>query len=159
MASSRDVVTAWRIVRPAYAANAFDGEGARVSGGRWNSPGRRVVYTADSVALAALEMLVHLQSSALLSQYVVIPCRFPRRLIKIVDAAALPANWSASPAPAAVRRLGDEWLTRRTSAVLSVPSAVIESERNYLLNPQHPDFASIVIDSARPFVFDARLAR
>lgn len=159
MASSRDLVTAWRIVKAPYAANAFDGEGARLGGGRWSSQGRRVVYTADSAALAALELLVHLQSNAVLSQYVVIPCRFPRRLITTIDIGALPANWSASPAPADVQRLGDAWLTSRRTAVLSVPSAVIETERNYLLNPRHPDFASILIEPARPFAFDPRLTR
>jgi RES domain-containing protein len=159
MASSRDVVTAWRIVTTPYAPTAFDGEGARITGGRWNSPGRRAIYTADSIALAALELLVHLQNSAVLSQYVMIACRFPRRLVTAVDPGTLPANWNASPAPAAVRRIGDEWLANGTTPVLSVPSAVIDAERNYVLNPQHPDFASLAIEPPRAFAFDIRLAR
>lgn len=159
MASSRDIVTAWRIVKAAYAASAFDGEGARITGGRWNSAGRRMTYTADSIPLAALELLVHLQNTALIAEYVVVPCHFPRRLITTIDPAALPARWQASPAPAALRRLGDAWLTRRTTPVLSVPSAVIDSERNYLLNPEHPDLGSIIIEAPRAFNFDPRLVR
>jgi RES domain-containing protein len=106
-----------------------------------------------------IELLVHLQNTAVLSQYVVIGCRFPRRLVTTVDPDTLPANWNASPAPAAVRRLGDEWLANGTTPALSVPSAVINAERNYVLNPQHPDFASITIQRPRAFVFDIRLGR
>ena len=159
MASSPDAVTAWRIVKAAYAVNAFSGDGARITGGRWSSPGRRAVYTAESIALAALELLVHLQSSEVLGQYVVIPCRFRRVQVTAVDTVTLPADWRTTPAPPALRAIGDQWLDSGATAVLSVPSAVVEGERNYILNPMHRDFASISIDQARTFTFDARLLR
>lgn len=157
MAFSPDLVTSWRIVKSAYAASAFDGEGARIAGGRWTSPGRRAAYTAESISLAALEMLVHLGSSAVLAQYVVIPCSFPRRFITTIDRAMLHADWRMSPPLDSLRRIGDQWLTRKTTAVLSVPSAVINGERNYLLNPEHTDFAAIEFDRPRSFAFDPRL--
>jgi len=157
MASSREYVTAWRIVKSAYAKNAFDGGGARLTGGRWSSPGRAATYTAGSVALATLEMLVHLQNAALLETYVLIPCRFQRRYITTVDPSRLPRNWRQSPAPAALRRIGDEWLASRASVILDVPSAVVVEERNYLLNPAHDDFDFVTIGAPRPFRFDSRL--
>src|SRR5262245_29579658 len=69
-------LTAWRIVKARHAANAFDGEGARLEGGRWNSPGTPTVYTSQSAALAALELLVHLGRGSILSAYTLIPCTF-----------------------------------------------------------------------------------
>lgn len=158
MASSRNVITAWRIVKTAHAAEAFSGIGAYRWGGRWNSRGRRAVYTAESVALAALELLVHLQSTGPLDDYVVIACRFPARHITSIDEETLPANWRDSPVPAAVRAIGDQWLERHASPVLAVPSAVVSSEHNYILNPEHPQFDAVDIDEPRPFTFDPRLA-
>ena len=159
MASSPDIVTAWRIVKARYAASAFDGEGARLTGGRWTSPGRAAVYTADSIALAALELLVHLQSTTALDQYVVIPCRLQRRHITTVDAGSLPPDWRISPSRPTVRRIGDKWLDSGVTAVLSVPSVVVEEERNYILNPNHRDFSAITFEAPRTFAFDPRLRR
>lgn len=153
-------VTAWRICKAKYAVapfNPFDGEGARRTGGRWNSAGRRVVYTSQAASLAAMEMLVHLDDSALLLSYSLIPVTIPAKLIEELDPASLPQTWRESPGPVELQVLGDTWLTRAASAVLRVPSAVIESEYNYLLNPEHPNFPQLVIGDSRPFKFDPRL--
>jgi RES domain-containing protein len=151
------VVTVSRIVKAKYASSAFDGEGARINGGRWNSPGSSVVYTASSGALAALEMLVHLGRSAILPSYVIVSCTFEEVLVSHVERSTLPGNWRSYPAPPALQRMGDEWLKRRESAVLEVPSVIIDTESNYLLNPTHPDFALVTIAAPRPFEFDLRL--
>ena len=151
------MLTAWRIVKARYAAAAFDGEGARVEGGRWNSPGSPMVYTAGSAALAALEMLVHLGRGATLPAYVLIACSFDEALVTHADRARLPAHWRAYPAPPELQLLGDAWLRSGVSAVLEVPSAVIPTEPNYLLNPRHPDFGSIVRSAPQRFEFDLRL--
>lgn len=149
--------TSWRIVKARHAATAFDGEGARLEGGRWNSPGSPMVYTAGSAALAALEMLVHLGRAATLPAYVLIACSFDEALVTRANRATLPANWRSYPAPPELQQLGDAWLRRGTSAVLEVPSAVIPTEPNYLLNPQHADFPSIARTAPQPFEFDLRL--
>ncbi len=149
--------TSWRIVKAAYAATAMDGEGARVNGGRWNSPGTALVYTAESRALAALELLAHLQSSEILQSYVTIPVTFDAALIRSDDRARLPAGWSASPPPAALKRIGDLWAAEKRSAVLQVPSAIVPDEHNFLLDPAHPDFASVEVGEASAFRFDRRL--
>jgi RES domain-containing protein len=150
-------ITAWRIVKARHAADAFDGKGARVEGGRWNSPGMPTVYTSQSAALAALEMLVHLGRASVLHGYVVIPCTFEDAMVSRLDRKRLPRNWRSYPAPGALQLIGDEWLTRGASAVLEVPSAVIETDSNYLLNPQHSDFQAIHVMDLRPFEFDVRL--
>ena len=93
-------VHAWRIVKRKYAKTAFSGEGARVFGGRWNSPGFPVVYTAGSHSLAALEMLVHLDSCELLNQYVVAEIEIDYSLITEFAHSRLPRNWRVDPAPA-----------------------------------------------------------
>ena len=149
--------TGWRIVKTKYAEQAFDGEGARLYGGRWNSPGVKMVYTSESMALAALEMLTHLGKSDLLAAYSRCAVHFDDSVITSLDRTLLPTNWRTYPAPPELQILGDTWVARGTSVVLEVPSVLIETERNYLLNPLHTDFGSLTIDEVEPFVFDARL--
>ncbi len=149
--------TAWRIVKARYARSAFDGEGAKRSGGRWTSAGRRAIYTSSTVALATLEMIAHLDSTALLPAYVLIEVTFPASLATSIDVAALPANWWKYPSPLELRVLGDAWLDAKTSAVLKVPSALVAVEDNYLINPEHPDFTLITTGPPLSFPVDPRL--
>ena len=153
------MTVAWRIAKRSRAASAFDGEGARLYGGRWNSPGHALVYTAENVSLAALELLVHLHGSALLASYSLRPATFAAALVTRIELAALPASWNGYPAPLRLRELGDAWIAHGKSAVLEVPSAVVPSEKNYLLNPAHRDFAKIALGPAQRFAFDRRLTR
>lgn len=150
-------ITSWRIVKAKRAATAFDGDGARIEGGRWNSPGVPAVYTSHSAALAALEMLVHLGRGSILGAYVLIPCTFDAHLMSRLDRKRLPKNWRSYPAPPELQLIGDEWVKSGASAVLEVPSAVIETDSNYLLNPGHATFRSIRIGRPQPFEFDLRL--
>ena len=152
-------MTAWRITKRKHARHAFSGEGAREFGGRWNNPGTAVVYTAQSQSLAALEMLVHLDSADLLEKYVLLAADFDRSLVKVVDASNLPRNWRADPPPAQVRSVGDEWVLGGSSAVLQVPSVLVPGENNFLLNPGHQDFARIGFGTPLAFRFDARLGK
>jgi RES domain-containing protein len=149
--------TGWRIVKTARLATAFDGEGARLHGGRWNSPGTALVYTAQSQALAALELLVHLQSSQLLVSYSSLSARFGDSAIEVLDPARLPRGWRQFPAPVALQQIGDRWAAERRSPVLQVPSALVPDELNFLLNPAHPDFGRIRLGAPIPFEFDPRL--
>lgn len=147
----------WRIVKAKHAAEAFSGEGARLFGGRWNCPGLAVVYTAESRSLAALEMLVHLNSRSLLAEYVIGRAVVQEKWIESVRIGSLPSNWREFPALPDLRAIGNRWLHAGTSAVFQVPSAVVEGEFNFLLNPTHPDFHKIKIEEFQPFVFDKRL--
>lgn len=147
----------WRIVKRSRTAGAFDGEGARRTGGRWNSPGTRVVYTAEHASLAALELLAHLQRSSVLMSYALIPCAIPEELLETLDRKVLPRPWRSSPAPSDLQRLGDAWAASMRSVALEVPSAIVEVESNVLLNPAHADFARIEIGEPMPFAYDLRL--
>jgi len=141
------VPTAWRIVKKRHAATAFDGEGARLFGGRWSSPGVPVVYVASTRSLAVLEMAVHLDRATLLASFVLIPCEFDDRLVTIVNRSALPLRWRRDPPPPELAAIGDAWVKQAGSAVFAVPSAIIEEETNFLLNPAHPNFSQIRIGS------------
>ena len=153
------MITSWRIVTRHRAAEAFTGEGAARFPGRWNARGARVVYTAQSAALAALEMLVHFDNEADLQPYVLFACSFAEELVEVVDRSALPRRWKEFPAPPELHQLGNAWLIARRTAVLQVPSAIVPTESNYLLNPEHPDFARITIGEPVPFSLDMRLLR
>lgn len=148
-------ISAYRIVKTKWVSSAFDGEGARRNGARWNSVGTRMVYTAESRSLAALEVLVNLEGPA--RGFSLVRCEFPEDFVEVLAAANLPTGWQASPAPAALAALGDAWVVRGSSLVLSVPSALTPDERNYLLNPSHPNFAQITIHTPEPFLYDERL--
>jgi RES domain-containing protein len=153
------IVAAWRITKRKHARHAFTGEGAREYGGRWNNPGTAIVYTAQSQALAALEMLVHLDSSNLLLKYVLIGVEFDDSLIAKLDPSALPQDWRSDPAPPELHSIGDNWVRAGSSAVLQVPSALVPGENNFLLNPEHRDFTQLLIGKPLPFGFDPRLVK
>lgn len=147
----------WRICKERFANTAFDGEGAFRDGGRWNSEGVRVVYVAGSAALATLEILVHVSEPDDLyrTPFVLIPVDFAADLV--TEPPALPPGWHEDPPPVAAAAIGDQWVESQTSLLLKVPSAVIHSEFNYLINPAHPRFGELIIGPAEPFQFDSRL--
>lgn len=151
------MISAWRISKTRYASTAFDGEGARRNGGRWNSVGTRVAYAAESVGLATLEVLVGLQDAAVLSSYSLVGANFPADIVEALDRNALPATWSHHPPSPETQRIGDLWVAEARSVVLKVPSAVVDAEYDYLINPQHPAFARVLIHAPRPFQLDPRL--
>jgi RES domain-containing protein len=151
-------ITAWRIFKKKYKSSAFTGEGARRFGGRWNSKGRPVIYSSASPSLAVLELLVHLQRQEVLGDYLLAAVTFDDTLVTSIPIARLPSNWRTYPAPAALKALGDRWIDAGASAVLRVPSVIIDTESNYLLNPVHSDFGRCVCGKPRPFKLDPRLA-
>ena len=151
------MLTAWRLTDEEFADDAFGGEGARRSGGRWNSPGHWVVYTAATASLAVLEFMANVEDREQLAFVVLASCTFDESLITHVNIDELPANWSDPEPPPELKMIGDEWIHSERSAVLSVPSVIIEHERNYLLNPAHDDFRKIKLSPPKPFRFDFRL--
>lgn len=151
------MITAWRIVPQQWANIAFDGEGARLHGGRWNSPGKPAVYLADSRALAALEVLVHLNPSMAAQCYQMIEVRFPASLVQTIDLEPLGDALTSPSVLPATQHAGDAWLSEGNSPVLQVVSSIISEEPNYVLNPKHPKFTRLKIGKARPFSFDPRL--
>lgn len=152
------VTTIWRIVTARFAETAFSGEGARLFGGRWNRKGLPVVYTAESRSLALLEMMV--QDDPLRARYLLIPALVPPQVsLREIDAAELGGDWRLLSARDHLQALGNDWLQRRESCILSVPSAVIPAERNFLINPLHPDFSKITLGAFESLETDVRLLR
>jgi|UniRef100_UPI00404A2C8A RES domain-containing protein len=149
---------AWRLVKEVHAPTAFGGEGAARAGGRWNSRGQHVVYASATQSLAVLEALVHLDFP-IVFHYVFFRIEFADRLITTLGDKSLPRDWQTNPPAAASQKLGDLWLQMAHSPVLAVPSAVVPTETNFVLNPSHPDFKQIKISKPVPFTIDDRLQR
>lgn len=148
--------SAWRLTKTKYLSSAWDGEGAKRSGGRWNSIGVPVVYTSATLSLALVEVLVHLPSG-ILPAYSAIPIEFEEFLVTNVGPGQLPANWKDYPPSAETQAIGDRWVADTRSPLLRVPSVVVANEFNYVLNPSHPDFSRVRIGTPIPFPFDPRL--
>ena len=149
---------AWRVCKKARARTAFDGEGARLHGGRWNHKGVPMVYCASTLALAMLEILVHLDSDELPDDYVSIEVDLPDPLEE-VDVRALPGNWRKAPGPAALMDIGSKWAKSGRSLALRVPSVIVPEEWNVLLNPKHADMLKIATRAPRKLTFDPRLRK
>lgn len=135
----------------------FDGTGARLHGGRWNSPGRAVIYSAETYAGAILEILVHANLNRIPRTHAVVTIEVPDDVaVECLAASDLP-GWD-KPDLSISRSFGDRWLVEARTAVLFVPSLVTRGrEHNVLLNPAHPDFARLTYSQPEPVVWDERL--
>lgn len=153
------IVTVWRLVDHRYTATAFDGTGAEITGGRFNSRGVKVVYTSDSLSLALLETLVRVNNRERLRRQVCIRATIDSGMVTELDPSDLPEGWDAIPPSAEVRLLGDAWTESRDSLVLRVPSVVVPQQSNYLINPQHPSISKLKIFKPIPVPIDDRLER
>ncbi|HVS52142.1 MAG TPA: RES family NAD+ phosphorylase [Opitutaceae bacterium] len=151
-------IVLWRLCAQHREPWAFTGEGSARRGGRWNPPGVRVIYCAESRSLAALEVLVNVDQPArlFLTAWIMVPAVASAELVE--KPARVPENWRDTPHSAATQAFGAAWVRERRSAVLRVPSTVVPGEFNYLINPLHPDFKRVKIGKPERFTFDARLA-
>ena len=146
----------WRICRKKYAA--FNGEGSRIAGGRWNRRGTAVVYTSATLSLAVLEYFVNLPRSAAPPDLVAISADVPADLpLTTLGEGELPRGWRRYPALEELADIGTRWAEERATPVLAVPSAVVPREKNYLLNPGHPLFAKIRVGKPESLSLDPRM--
>lgn len=135
----------------------WDGSGAALVGGRWNSPGRQVIYGSLSYACAMLEMLAHASIGRIPTTQRFVVTEVPDSVsLERHNANALPAGWDAEHSSIA-RGFGDLWLKEARSAILLVPSVVARPEWNALVNPLHPDAIRLVVSAAEKVVWDKRL--
>ncbi len=148
---------AWRIADRRH--SIFDGSGAQLYGGRWNSPGRAVIYAAQSYAGALLEILVHAAIGRVPETLGWIGISIPESVAaEELTPSSLP-KWDAEDQRAS-RAFGDAWLVSARSAVVLVPSLVTQGiEHNVLINPAHPDFAAITASRPAEVRWDRRLFR
>ena len=149
-------MTVWRIASRAHAP--LDGEGPRLYGSRWTPRGRAAVFASATLSLAALERFVHtdpdLEPTDLVA--VEIEIKASNRAESVADS-SLPSNWRAYPAPVVLTTIGERWLRGARAVALSVPSVVVPSERNIIINPAHGDFDTVTVASIEPFSFDPRM--
>ena len=154
-----DPVTVWRLNAERFAKAALSGSGASRYGGRWNLPGTRVIYCAQSRALAAMESLVHVEDIEGLDAVEWQATAITLAGALIERPLRYPQSWRSYPYSPSTQRFGSAWARDLRSVALRVPSAVIPGEFNFLLNPAHPDFAKVRFAPPEPFRFDPRLAR
>jgi len=151
------LIRVYRIVRKPYSRTPLDGEGPYRFGGRWSSPGTRVAYLAEHLSLAMIEYFVHIEASDPPKDLVVVAADIPDTVSRVVlTPRTLPPNWRQVPAPPSLATIGDSFVAERKSAILVLPSALVPSESNWLVNPLHPEFAEIRMQPAEPFHYDAR---
>jgi RES domain-containing protein len=136
-------VRVWRLTRKEHLDKALSGEGARRFGGRWNGRGVPIVYTSESLELALLEALVHIDVEVLPRDYWQVSFEIPDELIA-PSPQRLPTGWDALPPyRPGVQRVGDAWVKSGLSLALRVPASVLPERFNVLVNPAHPDIAQV----------------
>jgi RES domain-containing protein len=144
----------YRIVLTRYAGKLI----ASGRAARWNPNDVDMIYAAASRSLACLENSVHRSQAGLSLLFSVMTIEIPDHIkIRTILPDSLSANWTDYNAMSVTQNIGHQWIKENESAVLQVPSSIIEEEVNYLLNPAHPDFSLIRIIKAQPFVFDKRI--
>ncbi|MEN9871983.1 MAG: hypothetical protein RLZZ171_2975 [Cyanobacteriota bacterium] len=145
----------WRICAAKYQDSAFSGMGGLYVPGKWHFQGHKIIYTAESLALASLEIFVHLESDRvpLVSIKAHLPTNLEVEEVKLQD---LPPNWQDVASYFLLQKIGQDWLTSRRTPILKVPSAIVPVENNYLFNPEHPQF-EVDLEPPVQFKFDRRM--
>lgn len=136
-------------------ANLLDGEGSRIYGGRWNSPGLPVIYTSTSISLSLLELLIYQSSYEELQTNYLLRIEVADVYFSRSREITVKPDWQNDTGY--TRFIGDSYLRDKSSLLLRVPSAIIPEETNVLINPLHRDFGKVIIRAANPFAFDSRL--
>ena len=149
----------FRLAKATYGAD-LSGKGAESTGGRWNSKGVAMVYTSSSRALCTAELAVHLPLGLIPTGYQLTTFEIPDKFINdIISNQNLPDNWNSFPYIRATQLIGNAFIKSKKELILKVPSAVVEGDYNYLINPFHPGISEIKTISSEPFRFDERLFR
>ncbi len=146
----------FRLCRARHARD-LSGKGAELAGGRWNSRGVGLLYTAESRALCTAELAVHLPLGNLPEGYQMVAIEAPQHSVGNIERADLPADWDSFPYAPFTQQIGDEFVRSGSLLVLRVPSAVVQGEYNCLINPKHADFGEVKILDVESYCFDRRL--
>jgi len=136
----------------------LSGTGAALYGGRWNSKGSYILYTAATPSLALLESVVHI-SNIPVAAYCMITLEIPENNILEIERDDLPSNWQNHPPPSVLKKIGDQFLRENKRLSLKLPSAIMPEDFNYLLNPSHPDFKKVKVINRRTVPIDDRLKK
>ncbi len=141
-------------------ASPLSGKGAALRGGRWNSQGVELIYTAENRSLAMAEVAVHFTFATCPSDYVLITIDIPDNCtIDMIDESNLPRNWRSFPHPPSTQKLGDDFVKLSKFVAVKIPSVITQGDFNILINPLHQDFKKIKILKIEPFPFDKRMLK
>ena len=147
----------YRLSKRKY-SSALSGKGAAKSGNRWNSKGTEMIYSAESRALAMAEVVVHLTLATLPRDFVMIEINIPDNISLLeIKAEDLPKNWNNHPPSINTQKMGDGFIDSLEACILKVPSAVVQGNFNYLINPHHKEFKKIKILDVHDFPLDKRI--
>lgn len=152
----------WRISKHTvqYHASDLSGGGAKRTGGRWNSQGTAVVYAASTIALATLEMRVHLGDNIAIRNAFLVRIHVPAavwKLREVIAANDLDVTWLVEPPGSTTIGFGDAWLRKMSAPLLMIPSVIVPEEFNVLINPGHPSAPQITASVLRQYIHDPRL--
>ena len=137
-------------------ADDLTGKGAALFGGRWNKKGSPVLYTGENKEIALLETIVH-TPSLLIPELDILTLEIPDDSITVIEINQLPKNWKVYPAPTVLSEIGERWINEGKTIALKVPSCIIHSSHNFILNCKHPDYLRIKLVEQVHFEFDSRL--
>lgn len=146
----------YRLCRKKY-KDDLSGKGAEIAGGRWNSRGVALLYTSANRALCTAEIAVHTPLGIVPKDYYLLSIDLPKTKIKELKKEELPKAWKTFPHQKSTKQIGDNFVTENKNLILKVPSAVIQGEYNYLINPNHSKFKMVKIKAFEHFKFDRRL--
>jgi len=146
----------YRLTKGKY-KNELSGIGAELYGGRWNTKGKRLIYTGESRALCTTEIAVHTPLGIVPKNYFLQTIKLPKVEILKLDRKKLKSNWKDFPHPHSTKILGNRFIDNGKHLIMEVPSAVIQDEFNYLINPLHPKFNKVKITKIEAFKFDKRI--
>ena len=139
-------------------AKPLSGKGGAIKGGRWNSPGVELIYTASNRSLALAELAVQFAIGTMPRDYVMITIYVPPDISTMrITETVLPANWNTFPHGTASQAIGDKFVADNRYCAFHLPSAVTKGDYNVLINPHHAEFAKVKIIDIEDFPFDRRI--
>lgn len=147
----------YRITGKKYAED-FTGTGAAIYGGRWNKKGSPVLYTGENKEIALLETIAH-TPPMLVPKLDILTIEIPDDSITEIKISQLPKNWKLYPAPSILSEISEKWIAEGSTIALKVPSCIIHSACNYILNCRHPEYSKVKLVERRNFEFDSRLKK
>lgn len=150
-------ISVFRIAREKYCKD-LSGTGARLYGGRWNPKGVNMLYTADSRALAAMELAVRLGLNDLPTDLVMISLQLTvggnSSDVPMAVLETLPQDWNVHPYTTAAQQIGKDFVEEGKYLALKVPSVTVRGDYHYLLNPMHAAIHLVKVQSIEPFFLD-----
>jgi RES domain-containing protein len=147
----------YRLTKADYGTD-LSGKGAEATGGRWNSKGVPMVYTGSSRALCTAEIAVHIPLGLIPSGYQLTTLEIPDKCgVEELDPDQLTTDWNSYPYTRTTQQLGDSFIKVKKSLAMKVPSAAVQGDFNFLINPLHKGVSEIVVVKTELFIFDERL--